>query len=134
MEVVFLLARILICYLFLSSAYGHLTHSRAMAGYTASHGVPAPRAAVLASGLLMLVGAVMVLLGVWGDMGSLFLVLFLVPTALVMHSFWKERDPQGKQSESIQFNKDIALTGAALALFVVFRTDLGPTVTGPLFS
>jgi putative oxidoreductase len=134
MDVVFLIARILICYLFLNSAYGHLTKTRAMAGYTEARGVPAPRVAVVGSGILMLAGAVMVLLGLWGDLGSLFLALFLVPTALLMHAFWKERDPQGKQSESIQFNKDIALVGAALALFVVFHNGLGLTVTGPLFS
>jgi hypothetical protein len=39
-----------------------------------------------------------------------------------------------KQMETVQFNKDVALAGAALAFFVVFRTDVGLTITGPLFT
>jgi putative oxidoreductase len=134
MDIVFLVARILFCFLFLGSAVGHLTKADVMAGYTRSRGVPAAKQAVIGSGLLLLIGALMVLLGLWGDLGSLLLVVFLVPTAVLMHGFWKETDPMAKQMEMVQFNKDIALAGAALAFFVVFRTDPGLTVTGPLFS
>jgi putative oxidoreductase len=134
MDIVFLIARILFCSLFLSSAVGHLTKTDAMAGYTRSRGVPAAQQAVLASGLIILIGALMVLLGIWGDLGSLLLLAFLLPTAVLMHGFWKEADPMAKQMETVQFNKDIALAGAALAFFLVFRTDLGLTITGPLFT
>jgi putative oxidoreductase len=134
MDVVFLIARILFCFLFLSSAVGHLTKTDAMAGYTRSRGVPAAQQAVLVSGLIILVGALMVLLGIWGDLGSLLLVVFLVPTAVLMHGFWKETEPMAKQMETVQFNKDVALAGAALGFFVVFHTDLGLTITGPLFT
>lgn len=134
MDVVFLIARILFCFLFLSSGVGHLTKTDAMAGYTRSRGVPAAQQAVLVSGLVLVVGAMMVLLGLWGDLGSLLLVLFLVPTAVLMHGFWKETEPMAKQMETVQFNKDVALAGAALAFFVVFRTDVGLTITGPLFT
>jgi putative oxidoreductase len=134
MDIVFLIARILFCSLFLSSAVGHLTKTDAMAGYTRSRGVPAAQQAVLASGLIILIGALMVLLGIWGDLGSLLLLAFLLPTAVLMHGFWKETDPMAKQMETVQFNKDIALAGAALAFFLLFRTDLGLTITGPLFT
>jgi putative oxidoreductase len=134
MDVVFLIGRILIAFLFLGSALAHLTQTDAMAGYAQSRGIPAAKPAVLGSGLLILVGALLVLLGVWGDLGALFLVLFLAPTAFLMHSFWKENDAMAKQMEMVQFNKDIALAGAALALFVVFHGDPGITITGPLFT
>lgn len=134
MDVVFLIARILFVYLFLGSAIGHLTQTAAMAGYAASKGVPAAKAATWGSGLLILVGALMVLLGIWGDLGALLLVVFLVPTAFLMHAFWKETDPMAKQMEMVQFNKDIALVGAALVFFVVFHGDPGITITAPLFG
>lgn len=134
MDVVFLIARILFCFLFLSSAVGHLTKTDAMAGYTRSRGVPAAQQAVLVSGLLILVGALLVLLGVWGDLGALLLVVFLAPTAVLMHGFWRETEPMAKQMETVQFNKDTALAGAALAFFVVFHAGIGLTITGPLFS
>lgn len=135
MDVVVLIGRILFALLFLGSAMGHLTQADAMAGYAASRGVPAPKAAVVGSGVLILVGALSVLLGVWADLGSLLLVVFLLPTAVLMHPFWKETDAQTKQMEMISFNKDVALGGAALALFAFFAhtEDLGLTLTGPLF-
>jgi putative oxidoreductase len=133
MEIVFLIARILFVALFLGSAFGHLTQTEAMAGYAGSKGVPQPKLATQASGVLILVGALSVLLGVWGDLGSLLLVAFLVPTAVLMHAFWKETDAMNKQMEMVQFNKDTALAGAALAFYVVFRADPDLTITNSLF-
>jgi len=52
---------------------------------------------------------------------TLLLVGFLVPTALLMHGFWKESDPQTKQMEQVQFFKDLAVAGAALLLLGLFR-------------
>lgn len=136
MDVLVLIGRIVFTVLFLSSAYGHLRQSEAMAGYATSRGVPAARVAVLGSGVLLLIGGLSVLLGVWHDLGALLLVIFLVPTAVLMHGFWKEADPQAKQLETISFTKDMALAGAALMLFALFAHvghDLGLTITGPLF-
>ncbi|WP_059010703.1 DoxX family protein [Streptomyces specialis] len=137
MDLVVLIGRVLFVLVFLNSAIGHLTQSKAMAGYAQSKGVPAARAAVLGSGVLLLVGALSVLLGVWADLGALLLALFLLPTALLMHPFWKETDAGARQNEMIHFLKDLALAGAALALFalIAFAGDeLGLTWTGPLFD
>ncbi|MGH3450277.1 MAG: DoxX family membrane protein, partial [Haloechinothrix sp.] len=60
MDVVVLIGRILFAMLFLGSAFGHLTQTTGMAGYAQSKGVPMARFAVLGSGVLMLVGALMV--------------------------------------------------------------------------
>jgi len=136
MDVVALIGRILFAALFLGSAFGHLTQTEAMAGYAGAKGVPQPKPAVLVSGVLMAVGALLVLLGIWLDLGALLLVVFLVPTALLMHQFWKETDPMARQNEMIQFQKDLALAGAALlilALYGGYGADLGITITGPLF-
>ena len=135
MDVIVVIGRILLAALFLGSAFGHLTQTQGMAGYAQAKGVPSARVAVLVSGVLILLGAVMVLLGIWPDLGALFLFVFLVPTAILMHGFWKETDPQARQMEMIQFNKDMALAGAALLAFALFATgDPGPTITGPLFD
>lgn len=136
MDVVALIGRILFAALFLGSAFGHLTQSEAMAGYAGSKGVPQPKLAVLSSGVLILVGGLMVLLGIWIDLGALLLVVFLIPTAVLMHAFWKETDPMAKQTEMISFQKDMALAGASLIIFALYSgygADLGITITGPLF-
>lgn len=138
-DVLVLVGRILFAALFLMSGFGHLTQTRMMAQYTASRGVPqalAP-AAVFGSGLLIVAGALMVLLGAWGDLGALFLVVFLVPTAVIMHGPWGVEDPQQRMMEQTQFLKDLALAGAALMVLVLFSwagPDLGLTLTDPLFD
>jgi putative oxidoreductase len=137
MDVVVLIGRIVFSALFLVSSVGHLTQTDMMAGYAASKGVPAARLAVLSSGLLILAGGLMVLLGLWGDLGALFLVVFLVPTAVLIHGFWRETDPMAKQMEQVQFSKDMGLAGAALLVFALFAYaghDLGLTLTGPVFN
>jgi uncharacterized membrane protein YphA (DoxX/SURF4 family) len=136
MDVVVLIGRVLFAVLFLTSTVGHFTQTDAMAGYARSKGVPMAKAAVLGSGVLFGLGGLSVLLGIWADLGSLLLVIALLPTAVVMHRFWQETDPQIKQSETTQFAKDLALAGAALMLFAFFAhvDELGLTVTRPLFD
>ena len=134
MDVVLLIARVLFAALFLGSAVGHLTQADGMAGYAASRGVPMAKLATLVSGVVLLLGGLSVLLGLWGDLGAVLLLVFLVPTAFLMHAFWRETDPTAKQMEMVQFNKDIGLAGAALAFFWVFSQDPGLTLTDSLFA
>jgi putative oxidoreductase len=136
MDIIVLIGRILFSYLMLTSAYAHFAQRKAMAGYAGSKGVPAPMAGVLAGGVLLAAGGLMVLLGIWADLGALLLVIFLLPTAVLIHGFWKEKDPQSRMMETVQFGKDTALAGASLMLFALFSfagDNLGLTITGPLF-
>jgi putative oxidoreductase len=135
-DAVALVGRILFVALFLGSGYAHLAQTQAMAGYAASKGVPLAKVAVQVSGVLIIVGALMLLLGIWADLGALLLVVFLVPAAFLMHAFWKETDPQAKQLEMVQFQKDVALAGASLlifALIVQLGDGFGLAITDPLF-
>lgn len=135
MDVVILIGRILFGAIFAASALGHFTKTDYMAGYAESKGVRPARPAVLLSGVVMAVGVIMVILGAWPDLGALLLVGFLLPTAFLMHAYWKETDPQAKALEQIHFNKDISLAGAALALFgffAAFGHQVGLQLTGPL--
>jgi uncharacterized membrane protein YphA (DoxX/SURF4 family) len=137
MDVLVLIGRMLFAALFLSSAVSHLTQTKAMAGYASARGVPAAAGAVVVSGLLLLAGALSILLGIWADLGALLLAVFLVPTALLMHTFWKEADPKARQNEMIHFLKDLSLAGAALMLLALIShagQELGLTITGPLFA
>jgi len=136
MDVLVLIGRILFVGVFLGGGIGHFRMTDAMTGFAQSKGVPAARLSVLGGGALLVLGGLSVLFGVWADLGALLLFVFLVPTAALMHAFWKESDAQAKQMEMIQFNKDVALAGAALMLFALFAhvDDLGLTITGPLFN
>ncbi|HZM75731.1 MAG TPA: DoxX family protein [Candidatus Limnocylindrales bacterium] len=136
MDVIVLIGRILFVYVFLTSGYAHFAQRKMMAPYAASKGVPAAMPATIAGGVLLVAGGLSVLLGIWPDLGALLLFIFLAPTAVMMHSFWKETDAQAKMMETVQFGKDLGLAGASLMLFAFFSfagDDLGLTITGPLF-
>jgi putative oxidoreductase len=136
MDVIVLIGRILFAFLFLTSGYAHFAQRNMMAPYAASRGVPMAMPATLAGGVLLVAGGLSVLFGVWADLGALLLFLFLFPTAIMMHGFWKETDATAKMTETVQFSKDLALSGACLMLFALFSfagDNLGLTITGPLF-
>ncbi|MFL0178473.1 MULTISPECIES: DoxX family protein [unclassified Mycobacterium] len=137
MDIVILIGRILFGAVFVGGALGHFTQTAAIAAFTESKGIKPGRLAVLGSGVWMLTGAVLVIVGAWADLGALMLAVFLLPTAFLMHPFWNERDPEAKAGEQTHFNKDVSLAGAALALFGFFVTagaGTGLQLTGPLFA
>ncbi len=121
MDVIVLIGRILFAFLFLTSGYAHFAQRKMMAQFAGAKGVPMPMPAVLGGGVLLVAGGIMVLLGLWADLGALLLVIFLLPTAVLMHAFWKETDPQSRQMETVQFSKDI---GAGRSLIDALRVLL----------
>ena len=60
-----------------------------MSQYAAQKGVPFASLLVPLTGVQIGLGALMILLGIWADLGAALLVVFLIPTALTMHAFWK---------------------------------------------
>lgn len=135
MDTLFLVGRVVFALLFLGSALGHFTKTDAMTQYAQYRGLPAARAGVLASGVVLLLGGLSVALGVYGDLGALLLAGFLLVSAVVFHPFWKESDAQAAQTEQAQFMKNVALAGAAAVLVAVFASQtLGLTLTGPALS
>ncbi len=120
-EIIFLTGRVLFSVLFLMSGYNHLTKTGMLAQYAGSQGVPAPKLAVVVSGLMLLAGGLSVLLGYEVRWGALLLVLFLIPTAVTMHRFWGVADPMTAQNQMIHFWKNMVMAGAAL-MFYYFAT------------
>ncbi len=116
MILLLLIGRIIFGGFFIMSGINHFTNAGMMSGYAGSKGVPAPYLAVVGSGVMLVLGGLSVLLGLFPVLGLLLLILFLVPTSLLMHNFWTVEDPQMRAAEQINFLKNIALTGAALAL------------------
>jgi putative oxidoreductase len=138
MDVIALIGRILFALIFLGSgSTGHIGQRKGMAQYASSQGVPAAEPLVVGSGVLILVGGLMIALGIWGDLGALLLLVFVVPTAYFMHAFWKVEDPMQRANQQAHFMKNLALAGGSIMAFVLFAGlghDLGLTITGPLFN
>jgi uncharacterized membrane protein YphA (DoxX/SURF4 family) len=137
MDVIVLIGRIVFCLIFLAAGVGHLMQRKQMADYATTMGVGSADVVVPLTGVQLLVGGLMVLFGIWADLGMLLLIAFLVPTAVLMHPFWKSEDLQERNVQQAAFMKNISLAGAAFALFGLIAyagSDLGLTITGPLFN
>lgn len=135
MDAVLAIGRILFALIFINSGIGHLTKLEAMAGYAKYKKVPAAKLATVVSGLMILAGGIFIALGIYADLGALLIAAFLIPTAFIMHAFWKETDPTAKMNESIGFFKDLSLAGAALIIFALVAggAAFGWHITGSFF-
>jgi len=115
--IVLLIGRVVFSFFFIYSGFNHLTKLSMLSQYAGSVGVPAPTVAVAVTGLMLLGGGLSVLLGVKPKVGAALLVIFLVPTAIMVHKFWGIADPMMAANQAAHFWKNIALAGGALMIF-----------------
>ncbi len=136
MDILLVLGRVLFALIFINSGIAHITKMQAMTGYAQFKKVPAPKLAVIVTGLMIIIGGLYIAFGVYADLGALLLAVFLVLTAFMMHNFWTITDAQAKQGEMINFFKNLSLAGAALIIFVMVGSgvDFGPSVTEGFFN
>jgi uncharacterized membrane protein YphA (DoxX/SURF4 family) len=136
MDIVLLIARILFAFMFVMSGINHLTKTDAMTGYAQFKKVPAAKLSVQLSGVVMVLGGLSIILGVYLDLGALVLAIILVAMAVKMHDFWAA-DAASKQTEMIGFLKNISMAGGALFMFAIAATEnssYGPALTESLFA
>ena len=119
MKAPFLIGRLLFAGFFINSGISHLQKRREMAEYARAKGVPEPELAVTLSAIPLLVGGASMMLGVKPKLGAMALLGFLAGVSLVMHDFWRNQDPEERNTNMIMFMKNMALAGGALALMGV---------------
>jgi putative oxidoreductase len=116
----FLAGRVLFAAFHLSGAFNHFKSLGGYAQYAASKRVPAPKLAIIGSGILLLIGGLSILLGCEPPIGVAALVVFYLGVTPVMHNFWAAA-PEHKQGELVNFMKNVALLGATLMLLAIPR-------------
>jgi uncharacterized membrane protein YphA (DoxX/SURF4 family) len=119
MKAPFLIGRMLFGGFFLYNGINHLRNHEAMAPYAESKGVPAPDLAVKLSAIPLIVGGASILLGAKPKVGAMAILGFLAGISPVMHDFWRHDDAEKRTSDMINFMKNMALAGGALALMGV---------------
>ncbi len=119
MEVLFLIGRIIFGRYFIKSGINHFKNLGMMSGYVGSKGVPRPKDAVAGSGILLLLGGISMLLGLYPRIGIICLLLFLIPVSIKMHDYWNIEHQQEKIVQKINFEKNIALAGVLLILLII---------------
>jgi len=116
MRAMFVLGRVIFGGFFAWNGLSNILERQQKSYYAIAKGVPAPEVAVPAASALLLAGGLSVMAGVKPREGLAAIIGFLIPVTLQMHRFWDVEDPQMRQSEMINFTKNVALAGAALMM------------------
>ncbi len=99
---------------FLYNGVRHFRNRESMKGYVASKHVPAPDAAIIGSGILLLIAGLSLTSGARPKIGAAAAATFLAGVSPMMHDFWNVSDPAQQAGEQAHFMKNMALLGASL--------------------
>jgi len=119
MKVPFLLGRLVFGGFFLYNGINHLKQRKSLAQYAQSKNVPMAEAVVTATGAVLIAGGASILLGIKPKLGTAAIAGFLAGVSPIMHDFWSVQEPNQRMNEMINFSKNMALLGSALALMGV---------------
>jgi putative oxidoreductase len=119
LDYVFLLGRILYGGFFVLGGLNHFQHLGMMSGFVGSKGVPAAKGGVVLSGVLIIVGGLSVMFGYHVWIGLACIVAFLVPVTFLMHNYWVETEMMPRINQRVNFQKNVALLGAALMMLMI---------------
>lgn len=103
-----LAARICLCIIFINSGIGKIFGFASTAEMMAGQGLPIPQVLLIFTIAFQLLGGLSLLFGYKVKIGSLLLILFLIPATLVFHN------PIGNPDELNSFLKNIGLIGGLL--------------------
>ena len=108
MKYIPLAARICLCIIFLKAGIGKIFGFGGTAAMMASQGLPIPQVLLVFTIAFQLIGGLSLLFGYKVKIGSLLLILFLIPATLVFHN------PIGNPDQMNAFLKNIGLIGGLL--------------------
>lgn len=111
-----LIGRILIGAIFLVSGIAKLTDTAGTAGYMESVGIPYAHQLAVIAGIAEILGAVSIISGFLTRLGALGLILFMLPTTFLFHSFWTFEGAEMK-TQMVNFMKNLAIIGGLATIF-----------------
>lgn len=119
MDVVELLGRLMLAATFVITPYGVIKSAGRVAGAPPVRVIPeALRVpAIRGSSVCSVIGALMIGLGLWPDLGALLVLGFLIPVTLVMHQWWKVEEWLPRKQMRDAFLSNVSMAGGALLLF-----------------
>ena len=119
MDYIFLLSRLILALYFLFNGINNLIKINVLVEYLKTKKIPQPKLMILISSLLLIIGGITILLGIYVEIGILALTLFFLPVTFIMHNFWKIQEPEIRMIETVNFMKNIVIwAGTLLLLFV----------------
>jgi uncharacterized membrane protein YphA (DoxX/SURF4 family) len=117
MRIVLLIGRVIFGGFFIFNGLNHFIHMQQLTAYAATRGVHPFMIGL--TGLMLLVGGSLVVVGLIPRLGLVLLLAFLIPVSFTMHAFWADADAQMKIMNLTNFMKNLALAGACLGWFAL---------------
>ena len=100
---------ILLGIFFFLNGINHFYNETILEEYARKRGLFSPRLAVKAAGILLLVGAVLLVWPPSRQIAVVMLSVFLVTASFTIHRFWNEETRQQKLLEAMNFAKNLAI-------------------------
>jgi len=117
-NVLILIGRILLAYVFVGSAYGAITNFSGSVGYFRSLNVPAPELFTTTAVALEVLMSAGLILGIATRYCAILVFLFVLIATAIAHRYWEY--PAGPQQigQYNNFLKNFSIMGGALLIFV----------------
>ena len=116
-NVLILIGRILLAWVFVGSAYGAITNFSGSVGYFRSLNVPAPELFTTTAVALEVLMSAGLILGIATRYCAILVFLFVLIATAIAHRYWEY--PQAQQvAQYTNFLKNLAIIGGLLLLFV----------------
>ena len=119
LTVIHIIGQIILGGYFIYSGIKHFMGHSDYTAFAAANKVPMPGAAVTITGILLVLGGLGILFNIYMWIAIILLVIFLIPTSIMMHAFWKAGNPGEAASQKIAFLKNMAILGALLLMFQI---------------
>ena len=116
-DLLMLVARVLIGWIFITSGFRKLLDIPAFAGTMARRGLPDVLGYVAPP--VEFLGGIFIVLGFATRYTSLVMILFMIIATFSSHRYWTYTDPAQYTAQNSNFWKNVSMTGGILLLFVV---------------
>jgi putative oxidoreductase len=116
-DVIALVGRLTMGWIFLSSGFGKLTDVAGFAGVLAKRGVPAPSFMGWLGAIVEFGGGLLVIVGFELRYAALLLVLFVIVATGISHRFWEFTGPE-LIGQRTNFWKNVTIIGGLLFMFL----------------
>ena len=113
-----LIARVMLSTIFIYEVYDSISFYGKTKNTMTAYGITWNQDFLLITVIVLLtLGATLVLIGYYANLGAILLLCYMIPITLIVYSFWN--DPQDvRRIQSIMFMKNIAIVGGLLLLMV----------------
>jgi putative oxidoreductase len=116
-NVIALVGRLLMSWIFLSSGFGKLMNVAGFSASLAQRGVPAPSLLGWLGAIVEFGGGVLILLGVKLRYAAILMILFVIVATLISHRYW-EFTGEMLAAQKTNFWKNVTIIGGLLFMFL----------------